>query len=474
MTRRAGAYYRISRDRDGTGLAIERQRAEAEALIVRRGWTAAGEWSDPAVTASGKRRRPGFAAMLDAIADGRVDAVVAWDLPRLARNPRDRLALVEACRDRGVVVSLVRGSDMDPTTASGRMLIGILGEVAEAELGTITERVQAEKRQAAAAGRYRGGPRPFGYEPDGRTLREPEAEAVRDATRRILAGESVRGVVRVLNDAGLTTSTGRPWSAVTVRRMLTRARNAGLLEHEHRDRPRAAEPDVVGPGDWPAIVTEAQWRQVRRILADPARRVSPSNDHRWLLAGVALCGRCDDGTTVRSGTAKSGGVYVPAYKCSRHAHLSRLIEPVDDVVNGIVVARLRRSDVAAAVAPPEPTPEADALHAERAELVARRADLAALVADGTLSAADVRFQAGRIQGEIDRLDGALAAAVEIDPVAELARYGDDVAARWAAAPVSTRKAVVRTLMSVTIMPGRPGRQPGGGYFDPASVRIEWR
>lgn len=473
MTRHAAIYTRVSRDREGTGLAVDRQRDEARALIERRGWTTAGEWSDPNVTGSGRKVRPGFRAMLAAIAAGEADAVVAWDLPRLARNPRDRLALVEACRQRGVVVSLVRGSDMDPTTAAGRLVIGILGEVAENELGVITERIQAEKRQAAESGRYRGGPRPFGYAPDGRTLVPTEADAVRDATARLLAGESVRSIARTLNGAGLTTSTGKQWSTVSVRRMLVRARNAGLLEREHRDRPASAEPDVVGPGDWPAIVTAAQWRQARRILGDPDRRVSPSNDDRWLLSGVALCGRCADGTTMRSGTARTGGVYVPAYRCTAHAHLSRLIEPVDDYVAGLIVERLSRPDAARALATTEGRADADALHAERAEVSARRADLAGLVADGTLTAEDVRVTAARLQKEVDRLDRVLSAAVESNPAADLADT-DDVRTAWEARSVGSRRAVVRALMMITILPTRPGRKPGGLYFDPASVRIDWR
>jgi DNA invertase Pin-like site-specific DNA recombinase len=54
---------------------------------------------------------------------GKVDVVVAWALDRLARTARDRLALVEACRDAGVIIALVRGSDMDPTTPAGRLVV---------------------------------------------------------------------------------------------------------------------------------------------------------------------------------------------------------------------------------------------------------------------------------------------------------------------------------------------------------------
>lgn len=34
--------------------------------------------------------------------------------------------------------------------------------------------------------------------------------------------------------------------------------------------------------------------------------------------------------------------------------------------------------------------------------------------------------------------------------------------------------MVDELMTVTILPGKRGRKAGGIYFDPESVRVEWR
>jgi hypothetical protein len=66
--------------------------------------------------------------------------VVAWALDRLCRNARDRLALIEACRDAGVMIALVSASDMDPTTPAGRWALGILGEVAQHEIDQKSDR----------------------------------------------------------------------------------------------------------------------------------------------------------------------------------------------------------------------------------------------------------------------------------------------------------------------------------------------
>lgn len=152
MPRRAALYTRISFGKTGEGLAPERRREAAERITEQRGWEIVQTFSD-SVSAAGKKDRPEFAKMLKAIELGEVETVVAWSLDRLTRNARDRLALVEACRKHNVIIALVQGSDMDPTTTSGRLTIGVLGEVAEVEIGIKSERQAAAAHQRAKLGR---------------------------------------------------------------------------------------------------------------------------------------------------------------------------------------------------------------------------------------------------------------------------------------------------------------------------------
>ena len=100
--------------------------------------------------------------MLAAVRRGEIDAIVARHMDRIARNARERLELVEACRKQGVIIALVQGSDMDPTTASGRMVIDVLGSVAEMEIGIKSERHVAALERHARAGKIPHGPRLFG------------------------------------------------------------------------------------------------------------------------------------------------------------------------------------------------------------------------------------------------------------------------------------------------------------------------
>jgi DNA invertase Pin-like site-specific DNA recombinase len=101
-------------------------------------------------TMSGARDdRPGLADMLAYVREG--DTVVVWKLDRLGRSLQHILAIVKALTDRGV--TLVSTSDgIDSSTAAGRMMIGVLGSLAEYERELIQERSSLKRASSRANG----------------------------------------------------------------------------------------------------------------------------------------------------------------------------------------------------------------------------------------------------------------------------------------------------------------------------------
>ena len=73
---RAGIYVRISRDRSGEEVGIDRQERECRALCEARGWTVTG--CTPTMTSPPTREAPaGRARMLDDLKGGAFDVLVA-------------------------------------------------------------------------------------------------------------------------------------------------------------------------------------------------------------------------------------------------------------------------------------------------------------------------------------------------------------------------------------------------------------
>ena len=77
MSRNAAIYTRISSDRGGAGLGVERQQSDCETLVQRHGWTTIATFTDNDMSAYSGAPRPGYRALLDAITAGTVNAVVA-------------------------------------------------------------------------------------------------------------------------------------------------------------------------------------------------------------------------------------------------------------------------------------------------------------------------------------------------------------------------------------------------------------
>lgn len=455
MTRSAAIYCRISRDRVGAGLGVDRQLSDCQELAARLGWTVAAVHTDNDISAYSGKPRPGYKALLDDIEKRRVDAVLAWHNDRLHRSPAELETFIEACERRAVPTHCVKAGALDLSTASGRMTARILGAVARQEVEHSIERIRGEKMQAAKAGKYRGGRRPFGYDADGVTVRPVEAAAVLDASRRVLLGESLTSISRELNAAGIATATGALWTPTALQRVLRRARNAALIECD----------GAMLPATWPAIVPEAVWSQVVALCSDPSRRLAKSNELRWVGSGVFHCGCCADGTTVRSAVTAGGK---PGYRCKRSGHLTVKAQPIDELITELVLARLSRPDAHLLLVTDRGT-DTQAAADEAAALRARNAGLVALFSDGVVTARELKTERARIQTRLADLAAAMASSAVGSPLAGFAD-AEDVTAAWADASVSRRKVVINALMTVTL--DSPGR--GAQIFNPSTVRIEWR
>ncbi|MDH6630399.1 DNA invertase Pin-like site-specific DNA recombinase [Streptomyces sp. LBL] len=135
-----------------------------------------------------------------AVQRGEVDVIIVYTL---WRNRRERAEGIEILRKHEVSVLCVRGPELDLTTAAGRLLAGLLGEVEQ-----MPEREQRETPQRVERGLPPTGPRCFGYTADGAELVEDEAAEVRDCFHALLAGATLSGMAADLNERGILNRNG--------------------------------------------------------------------------------------------------------------------------------------------------------------------------------------------------------------------------------------------------------------------------
>lgn len=463
MDVRAGVYARISQDRGGAGLGVERQIEDCSKVVADRGWRLAETYVDNDVSASTGRVRPSYQRLCADIESGRLDAVVVWDLDRLHRRPVELEAFIDLADRRSTQLASVSGA-VNLATSDGRLHARIKGAVARQEVEHKSERQRRAMRQLAERGLWSGGVRGFGLGSDGVTLVESEAAEIRKACDAVLTGVSLGEIARGLNDRDVRTTTGRQWQATTLRQLLVQARLAGLREYHG---------EIIGRAAWPEIVSEDTWRAVAAILTDPSRRKGNTNVRRWLLTGLALCGVC--GTPMRSATASSrNGSRRSIYRCpttgTGERHPARMCQPVDELVSSVVIARLSQPDAVRLLADGrEDAKERRSLLREAEALRVRRQQLEDdHYLHGKVTAAAFARLSAAIDKRTVEIDSRLAETGRAESLTGLAG-ARDVQKVWDSLPLSRRRAVVDALVEIRILPGLRGK-----VFDPELVEITWR
>lgn len=130
--------------------------------------------------------RPKMKKLLEYAVEG--DMVVVWRIDRMGRSLMDVLNTVTELRDRGIQVRSI-SDGIDPATASGRMMLGMLATMAEYERELVTERVTAGIKAAKSQFVV------FGRPPVDPALIAQKLEIVRDARAKGRTAKEAAGLV---------------------------------------------------------------------------------------------------------------------------------------------------------------------------------------------------------------------------------------------------------------------------------------
>jgi DNA invertase Pin-like site-specific DNA recombinase len=447
----AAIYLRQSLDREGNMLAISRQRGPCREKCDEHGWDAT-EYIDNDRSAM-KGTRPAYQQLITDIQEGKIGAVVAWDLDRLHRHPAELETFIDLADRKGLMLVTVTG-EIDLATHNGRLYARIKGAVARAEMDQKSARQKASHRQRAEAGKPWGNRRLFGYTEDMQP-HPVEAPAAREGFERFLAGSSFGSIAQAWNLAGLTTTVGNQWRGPTVSQYMVNPKLAGLLAYNG---------EIVRKGDWPALVDEETWRAVCAIRADPERRRPGSGGRKYLLSGLALCGKCDDGTTLGSGqTAWKSTMYI----CRECHGIGRNQVMVDKFVTGLVVGRLSRPDAKELLV----DRDREGVGELSAKAAVLRGKLEALEAEFTqddqMMASFALKTAKRLTTELAEIEARMADSQKAR-IFEGVIGADDVQAAFDAAGLDRQREMVAALMRIVIRPTRKGAE-----FQPDDIHIDW-
>ncbi|HEX2805697.1 MAG TPA: recombinase family protein, partial [Kineosporiaceae bacterium] len=237
----------------------------------------------------------------------------------------------------------------DPRNFNDRLLLGMKGQMSEAELHFIKARLRGGVLSKARRGELvMALPVGLVYDGAGHVVLDPDT-AVRGAVAHLFATFEATGSATACVKAFTTAGLSFPWRHLqgprrgeldwqplrlhTVLRVLHNPRYAGAFtygRHRHHKRPDGKDVTVLLPreqwisfipGVHPGYITLEQYdTNLARLTANAAahgrdRTTGPAREGPALLQGVIVCGRCGNRMTVRYHTRADR--QVPTYVCQR-------------------------------------------------------------------------------------------------------------------------------------------------------------
>lgn len=300
MDRIIALYVRVSTDEQAQeGYSIENQIDRLTAYAKFQGWQNTEFFIDEGQSAK-DMNRPAMKRLIKLIKQNKVSTVVTLYVDRLSRNLLDMLQFVNLCEEHNTAY-VCASLNFDTSTPIGRMVLQILAAFAEFENSMRATTVKSnmanivEKKK-----RYLANP-PFGYEFDEQknlVIVPEEAEWVQKAADMFIAGHGYRAVAKWLNDNGVKTKKGVPWTASTVRQMLTNELYIGQLVWNRRYYDRNGKMHWRDPSEWiihedahPAILSQEQWAEINKRIT---RRMPKGGQRqaKYRLSGLMRCGYC--------------------------------------------------------------------------------------------------------------------------------------------------------------------------------------
>ena len=263
---RAGIYARYSSNHQREA-SIEDQVRICQELIERNSWSAAGVYSDAAMSGA-NMLRPGIQSILRDSMAGKLDVIVAESLDRISRDQEDVAGIYKRLMFADVkLFTLSEGEISD-------LHVGLKGTMNALYLKDLADKTRRGLRGRIEAGRSGGG-NSYGYdvvpgdETDRgkRVINASEAKIVIRIFKEYAAGKSPRKIAFGLNDDGIKGPSDKDWGPSTINGNIVRG--TGILNNE-------------------LYIGRLVWNRLRYIKnPDTGKRISRLNpEEKWIIKEI--------------------------------------------------------------------------------------------------------------------------------------------------------------------------------------------
>jgi len=220
---RAVGYVRVSTEEQATsGLSLTHQKTRIVAYAKASDFNLVEVIEEGGKSAK-NLKRPGLTRALEILEGGGAQALVVLSLDRLTRSVKDLGHLVEFFDRTNTALVSVQDS-INTMTAAGRLVLNVLGSIAQWEREAIAERTAAAMAVKRHRGEKTGGTVPYGFDVTEKGRLVPnsrEQDAVKLITRLRKRKYSLRKIGEILTEQGFTPKREGVWHPQTIKQILT-------------------------------------------------------------------------------------------------------------------------------------------------------------------------------------------------------------------------------------------------------------
>lgn len=323
-------------------------------------------------TESGKNRKQ-LQRLIDRIKQGDVTEVVATRIDRITRSLIQLRAFVQLCEERGVNLRIL-DQHIDLKTSHGKLMLNMLGSVAEWEVDLLEERVR-HGWQHLRNERRAPGIVPFGYARSEGDRHIPNLnqykdtgktywEVARELAETFMRVGTIRGTAREMGKIYGPRTSGNKYSSedfpreVGLKYWLHNPVLRGHLGYFYRSR---SEETILIPDNHEPLISDAEYVEIQKLLEFGRKHERTSKGDRKPLAGLAYCGLCGNKLKAYKHKKPVGairwycsGVHAPIPTCEKgpstnnvlleEAVIKALIERSEYLANNSSISEVAISD----------------------------------------------------------------------------------------------------------------------------------
>ncbi|MGG1329345.1 recombinase family protein, partial [Bacillus tropicus] len=237
-----------------------------------------------------------------------VNVILVYKLDRFTRSVKDLNEMLETIKEHNIAFKSATES-IDTTSATGRMILNMMGTTAQWERETISERIKDVFGKLRESGIFSTGHPPYGYRYSGnKTLEIVEEQA--EIVRFIFELSKTIGLLKIsleLNKMGVKTRRNNRFGQSAVKRILHNPFYCGYMTVHNKWVP------IKNEGYIP-IISEEEFKTTQKILTKRNNaQTRLRSDSYYPFSGIVLCPECQ--RAMSGDRAKYGDFYYRYYRC---------------------------------------------------------------------------------------------------------------------------------------------------------------